>query len=82
MACNASCLTCLMYGPGKTDGSPDICLSCPSGQYLLNNTCQASCPDGYYFSMTICALCESNCLSCSNYSSCTTCQTNLTLHQG
>ena len=82
MSCNSTCLTCIMYGPGNTDGNPDICLTCPSGKILMNSTCLTSCPDGYYYFSLVCSLCQSNCLTCTNYSSCLTCQSSYHYHGG
>ncbi len=39
--CNVTCLTC--------NFNPNYCLSCVPGYYLLNNTCNLTCPEPAYF---------------------------------
>lgn len=74
-SCNTNCQTCLVYGANYTNGSGSFCLSCPTSNYLMNNICYAACPNGYFHSENICSLCMSNCLTCSSFITCSSCQT-------
>ena len=44
--------------------------------------CYGTCPQGYYSSQLACVACMSNCLACSDYSSCTSCQSGYSLFGG
>ena len=58
LACSSSCATC-------TSGANN-CTSCSSGANLYDNTCIASCPDGYYANNQLheCLPCNSTCANC------------------
>uniref|UniRef100_H3C0R6 SPC3 n=1 Tax=Tetraodon nigroviridis TaxID=99883 RepID=H3C0R6_TETNG len=57
--CHKRCRGC--WGPGKSH-----CLSCPRGHLLLNGTCVAECPEGFYEDEPEqrCGACHPSCQSC------------------
>ena len=65
--CVAPCNTC--------KGSATYCLTCSTGKLVYGqNTCATDCPIGQYDpGNLVCALCSSNCATCSSYSTCLTC---------
>ena len=74
LTCDFNCKTCNI--------SSTNCTSCTSPAYLnlIDNTCENSCPDGYYKDSTnstnpICSKCDSSCSKCSGSgsSNCLTC---------
>ncbi|KRX07476.1 Insulin-like growth factor binding protein, N-terminal [Pseudocohnilembus persalinus] len=70
ISCDVSCATCTSLA---------VCQSCNNGYYLYNNSCQATCPDGYYpdNNLNECVICNSACLTCTGSSNtdCIDCQT-------
>jgi len=73
--CISPCVTC--------STSPELCLSCIDGLYLLNATCVNGCPLlGYILEGKTCLSCPSNCITCSNSINCVLCSNNYFLLQG
>jgi len=70
-ACNSSCLTCSVFESN--------CTTCVSTSSLLNQTCYATCPDGYYSSGGNCLVCANNCKTCSSAVFCFTCASGFLL---
>lgn len=56
--CQAPCATCVT--------TIDKCLSCTTGNNLLNNVCLPTCPSSTYASGGSCVSCPANCDSCSS----------------
>jgi hypothetical protein len=72
-----------MYGAANnTDGSKDLCLSCPNNTYLQGGTCVGTCADGSYHSGSVCVGCRPVCATCSSASSCLSCSSPLNLLGG
>ncbi|KAL4512376.1 hypothetical protein ABPG72_005378 [Tetrahymena utriculariae] len=75
--CDPSCATCSQAGK---------CSTCPTGQYIFNNTLCQTCPSNYYGddASKSCKLCDSSCLTCkgSNNSDCLSCPGEITLQNG
>lgn len=46
---------------------------------LFNHTCLHSCPESTYNEVGVCRSCNSNCKTCSSYSTCTSCSSGLVL---
>uniref|UniRef100_A0A6I8SHP8 Proprotein convertase subtilisin/kexin type 5 n=1 Tax=Xenopus tropicalis TaxID=8364 RepID=A0A6I8SHP8_XENTR len=71
--CHKKCSRCM----GATEHH---CLNCPSNHFLLNSTCFAKCPEGYYTEEEEhrCAPCHSTCLTCFGKRSthCLSCKTD------
>lgn len=70
-ACSSNCSTCSQVSTN--------CTSCPpSLQYLLANTCYATCPDGSYPDnpTNTCLACTNNCSTCSSATVCLSCVSN------
>ncbi len=68
VTCGGYCATCI--------GTATFCLTCSNSKKLAFglNTCGDNCPDGQYDpSSGICALCSTNCATCSDFSTCLTC---------
>lgn len=68
--CDPKCKTC--FGNGKNQ-----CLSCQTGENLLENTCiNTDCPAGYFCEKFVCLKCDATCKTCSGLSSseCLSCE--------
>ncbi|OMJ94256.1 hypothetical protein SteCoe_2595 [Stentor coeruleus] len=70
--CDTSCLQC----NGNTLAN---CTVCSGGKVVYVNetgigSCLTACPDGTYLSGTMCKSCMSNCKTCNNNSTCTSCK--------
>ena len=65
--CHSSCLTC------GIDASKNGCTACsPPLVVKADGTCD--CPDGSFYNVALCSICNSNCLTCRDSSSnCTGC---------
>ena len=65
--CSPSCSTCA--------GSPDFCLTCPSGQVLSSGRCIYSCPSNTFSSSGSCIKCHPDCSTCSgaSFNQCNSC---------
>ena len=86
--CSDNCSVCA--------GSPDVCSTCPAGYKLnmLDYTCVQECTaditvegelitndGGIETRIPTCELCDSNCLTCSEFTTkCTSCQDNMSLN--
>ena len=80
LTCSNTCLTCLIYGAGFTDGNGTYCLTCPSTKLLSGTTCVGSCPAGSYANVNlVCLSCMANCLTCNSSDTCSACQTAYSL---
>jgi hypothetical protein len=76
-ACTLPCLHC------QSTAQPSVCTSCYSNAslsqisgaiYLNGSTCSSTCGLGYYQDVSLsCFLCSTNCLTCSAYSTCLSC---------
>jgi len=64
--CVSPCLDCL---------NSSFCVSCVSGYYYYNYTCQLTCPNSYYSdnSTSSCKSCISPCKTCTNQTACLSC---------
>ena len=65
--CSSSCSTCV--------GSPDFCLTCPSGQVLSAGRCISACPSATFSSSGSCIKCHPDCSTCSgtSFNQCSSC---------
>lgn len=73
-------MTCL-------SSNQSTCTSCYNQSYLINNTCSASCTNGYYPDTSsgygVCLMCQPPCLLCSSVTYCLSCiDTSLFLVNG
>lgn len=77
LPCDNNCLTCDYH-------DPSLCMTCNTGNYLLNGTCYQTCPNSYYPSTTqtkTCVACPSNCDICANETHCTVCKTGIFFYE-
>lgn len=58
------------------------CTSCVGSLLLQSNTCVSTCSAGYFPNENRCFNCDPTCESCSSYSQCDTCKSNLVLLDG
>ena len=65
--CSSPCSTCA--------GSPDFCLTCPSGQFASSGKCVSSCPSDTFSSSGSCIKCHPDCATCSgaSFNQCNSC---------
>jgi proprotein convertase subtilisin/kexin type 5 len=82
VACDSPCATC-----SNTSTNCTSCDSATSTPHLLNNSCVASCPTGYYNESATagCLLCSAltiNCDLCLNKTYCITCNTGYIYYNG
>lgn len=88
--CSQNCLSCLPTPSASTSigttcetcasgfylsQSTNTCMSCPSGALSCTFSAVQQCQNGYYLLNSVCYLCISHCLTCSNAYACTQCLT-------
>ncbi|XP_047436078.1 proprotein convertase subtilisin/kexin type 6 [Mugil cephalus] len=76
------CRRCYKGCGGCVGRSPGDCFSCRRGLYLnlLNSSCTATCPPGYFAKDNLCVKCHDSCTICVTYADrCTACSEGYTL---